>query len=139
MDLHRAPLSSRLSLSDVAGHLENTFPQFDDRLRSGVTFVLSDVPGSPIMKKRVIDEAGRMAAGVDLRRALAPKPALYSIGAGLAGIALAIVLALSFADYARIAISRLMLRSQEWPKRVMISVVKALCASCRPASASTSA
>jgi hypothetical protein len=33
------PLTSKLSLSDVAGRLENAFPQFDDRLRRTVNFL----------------------------------------------------------------------------------------------------
>ena len=40
------PILSRLSLSDVAGHLETVFPEFDDRLRSTVNFVQrQDVQG----------------------------------------------------------------------------------------------
>src|SRR5689334_12236313 len=32
------PASAKLTLSDIAGHLEQAFPQFDDRLRSTVDF-----------------------------------------------------------------------------------------------------
>src|SRR5688572_21775219 len=42
------PLMARLSLTDVAGRLENAFPQFDDRLRSTVNFVQTNVPGSEL-------------------------------------------------------------------------------------------
>src|SRR5438045_6065916 len=77
------PISARLSLGDVAGRLENVFPQFDDRLRSTVDFVRSDLPGSPMMKDRVIGEADRMAASVNLNTALSAKPVVFSMGAGL--------------------------------------------------------
>src|SRR5437870_3203351 len=63
------PMAARLSLGDVAGRLENAFPQFDDRLRSTVDFVRSDLPGSPVMKDRVIgEEIGRAACreGVEM-------------------------------------------------------------------------
>src|SRR5438094_770811 len=44
------PASKKLSLSDVAGHLEATFPQFEDRLRSTVDFAASgSAHGSDIM------------------------------------------------------------------------------------------
>jgi hypothetical protein len=39
------PLASRISLGDVAGHLETAFPQFEDRLRSTVDFVRSGLAG----------------------------------------------------------------------------------------------
>src|SRR3954471_19205204 len=47
------PILARLSLSDVAGHIESVFPQFDDRLRSTVDFVQQPgdaIPGSAYMK-----------------------------------------------------------------------------------------
>src|SRR5689334_12234224 len=40
------PLMSRLNIRDVAGRLENAFPQFNDRLRSTVDFLGGQVPGS---------------------------------------------------------------------------------------------
>ena len=118
------PLISRLSLSDVAGRLELAFPQFDDRLRSTIDFVRTDLPGSEIMKQRVVGEAQQLAANVNLSNALIFRPVLYSIGAGFAAIALAAALALSHMDLARIAMSRLMLTSgANWPKRVQIDMI----------------
>src|SRR4051812_41155983 len=55
------PMLARLLLSDVAGRLEQAFPEFNDRLRSTVDFVRSDAPGSQVMKERVIGEAAALA------------------------------------------------------------------------------
>ncbi|HWP41399.1 MAG TPA: hypothetical protein VNL70_10775, partial [Tepidisphaeraceae bacterium] len=48
------PLAARLPLGEVAGRLEQAFPQFDDRLRSTVDFLGGGVPGSELMKQRVV-------------------------------------------------------------------------------------
>ncbi|MCY2954536.1 MAG: hypothetical protein NTU53_21610 [Planctomycetota bacterium] len=118
-------LLSRLSLGDVAGRLENAFPQFDDRLRSTIDFVKTDLPGSPVMKQRVVGEAQQLAVAVDLNSALLFRPVLYSLGLGLAAVVLAVVLAMSYLDLARIAMSRLMIvNGANWPKRVQIDVMK---------------
>src|SRR3954447_5590173 len=61
-----SPLMTRLSVRDVAGHIEQRFPQFDDRLRSTVDFLRGEVPGSDMMKQRVISEAGELASTLDL-------------------------------------------------------------------------
>jgi hypothetical protein len=54
------PLVARLTISDVAGRLEHAFPQFDDRLRSTVDFLSnSNVPGSQVMKDRVVTETAK--------------------------------------------------------------------------------
>src|SRR5688572_13452408 len=122
-----APLTAKFTLNDVAGRLENAFPQFDDRLRSTVDFIRGDIPGSSAMKDRVVSEAGRMAASVDLNNAVAAKPVVQSLGIALAAIALLAIIALSNMDFARIAMSRLlMVNPQSWPKRVNIEMLKAL-------------
>jgi hypothetical protein len=113
------PLISRLSINDVAGRLEQAFPQFDDRLRSTVDFVSGDIPGSEAMKKRVVDQAGALAENVKLSNALVHKPVIYSMAAGVGAILLAVMLAIVSGDYARIAMERLLLvNAPSWPKRV---------------------
>ncbi len=120
------PLAARLSLGDVAGRLENAFPQFDDRLRSTVDFVRSDLPGSPVMKDRVIGEADRMASSVNLNTALSAKPVVFSLGAGILALGLSILLIFSYFGLARIAFSRMMLGPDKWPRRTQIDVIKGL-------------
>jgi hypothetical protein len=121
------PVAARLSLEDVAGRLEGAFPQFDDRLRSTVNFIGADIPGSSVMKQRVVSEANRVAAAVDLDSALLAKPVVYSMGAGIGALVLAILLGLVYSDFARIAMSRLlMVNAQQWPRRAQIDLVNAL-------------
>src|SRR5204863_3382018 len=67
------PARARFTLSDVAGHLEAVFPQFDDRLRSTVDFVqqpAASIPGSEFMKGEVVSQATTMAQSVNLSQAI---------------------------------------------------------------------
>src|SRR5580765_4110164 len=75
------PVLARLSLSDVAGHLESVFPEFDDRLRSTVDFVQNPeaIPGSEMMKDRVVTEATTLVQKTDLNQAVITKPVWYSL------------------------------------------------------------
>lgn len=116
---------SRLRVSDVAGHLENVFPQFEDRLRSTVNFAEDPIPGSDVMKRRVIDEATRVAEGVELKRALVARPAVLALAGGLAAVLAVGLAGFAFSNYARIALSRLLIvDAPAWPKRVEIELVR---------------
>ncbi|HEV2296422.1 MAG TPA: DUF4175 family protein [Tepidisphaeraceae bacterium] len=124
------PAMSRLSIGDVAGKLETTFPQFDDRLRSTVNFLRGERAGEPsgsdVMKQRVITEASSMAATVDLNRALVMRPVWYSTAAGAGAIVLLILLAVAVSPmYRNIALSRLFtpFAGAAWPKRVQIDLM----------------
>jgi hypothetical protein len=116
------PITSRLSLSEIAGHVESVFPQFDDRLRSTVDFVQQPdaIPGSAVMKDRVVSEATTLAQTVDLRRALVTKPVWYSLSGAAAALALLLILSLSLGNLAKIARDRLFLGNTPWPKNVEI-------------------
>lgn len=120
------PIMARLSIGDVAGHLENAFPQFDDRLRSTVDFVRGDIPGSERMQELTIRQADQMAAGVDFGSALARKPVLYSLAGGLAAIALLLGMTFGFRDFAGIAKNRLMGGNAKYPKNTEITVTRPL-------------
>jgi len=120
------PLASRLTISDVAGRLEHAFPQFDDRLRSTVDFLSHDVPGSDVMKDRVVAETASLASQVDLAKAVDARPAWYSLTGGALSVVLIVLLAtvLISPQYVQIALSRLFspFDGQPWPKRVQIEV-----------------
>jgi hypothetical protein len=118
------PMAARLSLSDVAGRIEQAFPQFDDRLRSTVSFLQNDVPGSETMKERVVGEATELAGRLKISGAVVATPAIYSIAIGAGAILLAVLLALLTPNYTSIAMSRLFspFNSQAWPKRVQIKL-----------------
>ena len=77
-----SPLRREMSLSDVAGHVETAFPQFDDRLRSTVGFVKGGSTESTVMKDRVMAEAADLAGRVNLHEAVVAKPAYQSLAGG---------------------------------------------------------
>ena len=120
------PARLPFGVADVADRLETVFPRFEDRLRSAVAFSTAEVPGSPLLKQRVIEQAGTMAAGVDFRRAVVARPAVLSILAGIA--AMLTVLAVGYfatPTHASIALSRLISPFAEhaWPKKQRIDLI----------------
>lgn len=116
------PVLARISLGDIAGHLETVFPQFDDRLRSTVDFVHQELPGSEMMKQRTVSQAANIAQTVDLSKALVTKPVVYSIGSAIGALAVLIALIALLPDLARIARERLFLANTAWPKNTEIVV-----------------
>jgi len=115
------PGLARLSLSDVAGHLENRFPTFQDSLRSTVDFVGGSVPGSEAMKDRTVEEASRVAGTVNLRSAVATTPVWYSMAGGVGAVVLGVLLlSVMHVPYARFLPP---FPDQPWPKRVEISLL----------------
>jgi hypothetical protein len=125
------PASTRITLSDIAGRLEQTFPQFDDRLRSTIDFVREGyVPGSDMMKRRTIEQASRLAEQVNLRAAVVATPALRSIGGGLGALLALLLVATVVLDGRTLQIitSRLLtpFDGLPWPKRVEIKLLEEL-------------
>lgn len=122
------PLRFKLGIGDIAGRVENVFPQFEDRLRSTVDFVREGAvatPGSEPMKRATVAAATRQAEGIDFGRVVNSAPAWYS--AGMAAGALVLLLALGFllpGAYVSTALSRLGMGAQPWPKTVEIKMLK---------------
>ncbi|QOV89945.1 DUF4175 family protein [Humisphaera borealis] len=119
------PALASITLSDLAGRIENTFPQFDDTLRSTVVFTeAKDVPGSEVMKFRTVERATEVAKQVDLSQAVALKPVWGSIAVGLGALA-AFILIAAFVDpnLRKIAADRLFAGDAVWPKTVEISMI----------------
>ena len=121
-----APLRRQMSLSDVAGHVETAFPQFDDRLRSTVGFSTSGDPESAVMKDRVMAEAAAMADRVNLYDAVVAKPAYQSLAGGAAAVLLLVLLALFAFSPATLSViaGRLLTpwNAPAWPRRVQIAL-----------------
>ncbi len=116
------PLVSRISLSDVAGHLESVFPQFDDRLRSTVNFADGSVPGSDYMKKQTIAQATEMVQKVDLSRALITRPVWYSVSSAVLATGIFIAISLILPDFISRGLPRLFqpFGGDRWAKKVEI-------------------
>jgi hypothetical protein len=123
-------LVSRLTLNDIAGRIEQTFPEYEDRLRSTVDILSGkELPGSEVMKQRVVSEAIRLTQTLDLTRVFDTRPVTYttSLGAGSL-LLLGILLCTVQHDYLSIACRRLLapLNSNPWPKQVIIDPVGVL-------------
>lgn len=119
------PVLARLSLSDVAGHLESVFPQFDDRLRSTVDFVSNpqSIPGSEMMKDRVVNEATSLVQATDLSQAVITRPVWYSVSGAAAAVGLLIAISILLPPFMKIGIPRLLhpFGTDVWPKSVLIA------------------
>jgi hypothetical protein len=122
------PSMAKVTISHIAGSLEHTYPQFDDRLRSTVDFVDHDVPGSATMKDRVVDQATELARGVDLQQVIVGRPVYLSVAGAVASLLLLIVLTAVAGQEGvlGIALNRLALGHDAWPKRVRIELASDL-------------
>ena len=110
------PAVARVTLSDLAGRLENAFPQFDDTLRSTVNFMDRPIPGSEAMKQKTVAKAAQVAGGVDLNRAVALKPIWQSSAVAVGAVGVVVLLAMLFPDYSGIAFNHLLGGAEPWPK-----------------------
>ncbi|HEY0008657.1 MAG TPA: hypothetical protein VGB55_08030, partial [Tepidisphaeraceae bacterium] len=124
------PALSVLSRSDIAGRLERTFPQFEDRLRSTVNFADSPNPGSTVLQQRVIEQASGIAQGVNFADAVVAKPAIVSIAAAAAAIGLvtSILFGVLSDNVRSIIAARLFtpFSAPAWPKRVQIDMMSSV-------------
>lgn len=121
------PVLRKLTLSDLAGRLEDRFPQFDDSLRSTVNFMAGEVPGSEVMKERTVAKATATASRVDFSRAVDTRPVWYSILGGLgAAVLLALLLAVVDPAFRHIAANRLLGGAAAWPKSVEIQMLSSV-------------
>ena len=121
------PLLARLTLNDVAGRVERTYPQFQDRLRSTVDILSGrEVPGSEVMKQRVVSEAARLTQSLDLSRVVVARPVWYSSAGAMAAVAVLATLVVAVGpQFAQLAVARLLMpfRADPWPKSVVIEPV----------------
>jgi hypothetical protein len=121
------PLMARLPLGDVAGKIEQTFPVFDDRLRSVVDFAAHPTNDeSDAMKRRVVAQTTALAGHVDVRQVVRQQPAWRALGTGMAALILCMVMAWAVGpDYLSAALTRLLtpFAGQAWPKWTQIALV----------------
>src|SRR4051812_48718327 len=111
------PALRKLTLSDLAGRLEDRYPQFDDSLRSTVNFMAGEVPGSEVMKERTVAKATALAGRIDFSRAVDTRPVWYSILGGLGAVVLlALLMAVVDPAFRHIAANRLLGGAAAWPK-----------------------
>lgn len=122
----------RASLSDVAGRVEEAFPELEDRVRSAVEFARVEGIGgggggeSEVLRARVRAEAAERVARLDLRRAADAGPAKRWLARGGACAAVLLVLGAVMPGAYRSAVwERLTdpFGGHAWPKRTQIAVM----------------
>ena len=119
------PALRRYGAGDIAGWIEERIPQFGDTLRSTVNFLSTDVPGSRVMKDRVVHQASEKMTQADLSAVIDPKPVWYSSAVAVGAVLTLVVLGIAVGPAFRsIASSRLFspMGGQPWPKTVQIAL-----------------
>ena len=119
------PALRRHSVANVAGWVEERYPDFGDTLSSTVNFLGSEVPGSQVMKEQVVAQATQRLREADLSDVINPRP-LWRNGAMTVGSVVAFfVLALLVGPgFRQVAGSWLLhpLNGEVWPKTVQIAL-----------------
>jgi len=129
------PMLGGVSLSDVAGRVEEVFPELEDRVRSSVEFGRAGLGAegrgieSGVLRERVREEAGRMVGKLDLRKAVDGGPARVWMLRGVGAVVGLVVLGLVVpGEYRRAAAGRLAspFAGVAWPKGTEIAMLSAL-------------
>jgi len=113
------------TVGDVAGWVEERYPQFGDTLSSTVNFLSTDVPGSTVMKDRVVQQATAQASKADLNAVIDRRPLYYATAIAVGSVLTLLVLTVLVGpEFRRVAGSWLFhpLSGQVWPKTVQISL-----------------
>ena len=109
------PLRRRATVGDVAGRLEEHFPQFDDRLRSGLAWEHAD----DSLRRRTLAEAGEIAGNVRFADVLRTRPALVTAASAAAALVALVVIASLLGPLAGTILGRLvdpLNPNHQWPK-----------------------
>ena len=118
------PLMHRPSLSDVAGRLENRFPQLNDGLRSTINFLRTDAPGSAQMKDRTIEQTIAQTAQMDFGSVVDLSPLRVALTQAAAALLFLVIVAVIAGPQIRAtAWAHLFdpLSHRAWPKSVQIA------------------
>ncbi len=116
------PLSTPMSIDQIAGTLEQHFGELNDRLSSTINFLKHESAGSPALVHEVISNTDRVVRKLHLERALTLRPLLSRLVVLLlAGSALSLTFVAS-PDWAMTGFYRYLdpLGDIEWPRRVEI-------------------
>ncbi len=119
------PARSRLTLQDVAGRVEETFPQFNDRLRSSVQFLSEkEALAADPLRRRTVEQAGDIARSVPFDDVLITRPTYLAVGSALLAVLAMSALALLLGPLTQTILGRLfdpLDGSHQWPKRYVIA------------------
>ena len=109
------PLRRRATVGDVAGRIEEHFPQFEDRLRSGLAWEHAD----DSLRRRTLAEAGEIAGNVRFTDVLRTRPALVTAASAAGALVALVVIASLLGPLAGTILGRLidpLNPNHQWPK-----------------------
>ena len=109
------PAVARLTLGDVAGRVEEAFPQFEDRLRSSVQFLNEGAAGvagvggrdADPLRRRAVEQAGDIARGVDFEDVLVTRPTYLTAAGAVGAVAVLTLLGVLLGPLAGVIAGRL--------------------------------
>ena len=114
------PASRPIGVDELAGRVEELYPQFDDRLRSSVGFLARPDLADEPLRRRTIDEARQLAGTLRLSRVLRPRGAMLSVGGAVAAVAVLVAVAMLLGPLAGTILGRLvdpLNPNHQWPKQ----------------------
>src|SRR5688572_419480 len=119
------PARARLTLQDVAGRVEETFPQFNDRLRSSVQFLGErEAMAADPLRRRTVEQAGDIARKIEFEDVLITRPAYLAVAGAMAAVLALVAVAMLLGPLTQTIVGRLfdpLDPSHQWPKRFIIA------------------
>src|SRR4051794_8632102 len=125
-----APLVVRFGDLEIALRIERRWPGLNDRLSSTVEFLRARRPGAeeddPHLGSRALREATvrqtlEETRTIDFRAVVDPRPAQRASVLALAALAVGVGLFAAAPELARIALNRLLLGPDQWPKQTHLT------------------
>ncbi|MEL7240045.1 MAG: hypothetical protein AAGK78_14405, partial [Planctomycetota bacterium] len=116
------PATRPIGLSDMAGKVEEQFPQFQDRLRSSHQFLTSGDTGT--LEQQTVRQASELAGDVDFADVLRPRPAYTAAAVAAGSLAVLALIALLLGPLTGVIAGRLFAPlddSYQWPKRFALT------------------
>lgn len=121
------PLSRRLDAHDIAGVVEERFPEFDGRLLSTLQLegeaLDEDRNVSVALVERLRERTLEVRRGVSLEAIFDLRRLRNLAAAAIALLALDVGFAIANPEHARIFVDRLLLGDSRWPRRTTLSVL----------------
>ena len=119
------PARSPLTLQDVAGRIEETFPEFNDRLRSSVQFLGErEALSADPLRRYTVTQAGEIARTIDFEDVLITRPAYMAVSWAMAIVLSLAAVAFLLGPVTQTIMGRLfdpLDPAHQWPKRFVIA------------------
>ncbi|CAN5849919.1 hypothetical protein BH23PLA1_BH23PLA1_06310 [soil metagenome] len=128
------PLFARFDDLEIALKIEQRWPGLNDRLSSTVEFLQAEAQenhgpedrhGSRALREATIAQTLQEIESIDFREALDPRPMRLAGTLAAWAVACFAIITVAAPDFQRLALQRLLLGSQQWPRQTYLSVTEA--------------